>query len=450
MIKINPREIAAEALTEIVKEQAYNNIILKKILKRNGAMPVQDRAFVTEIVNGTLRNLYYIDFMLNKLSSVKTEKMKPWILSVLRISVYQIEFMDKVPNSAVCNEAVNLIKSKNFGKLSGFANAVLRAVIRSKEKIEFPNEEKEPIQYLSVFYSYPEWLLKMWLHEYSYEFVKSLCQKNNTSPDVTIVNNSLKIVKENLKKELELSNIIVKEGFYCDEAFHLSKTANLSSLEQFQKGYFHIQDESSMLDVYILDPKPNEFILDMCAAPGGKSFFMAERMENKGSIVSRDIFEHKLAMIEETAQRLGITMIETQQKDASQFYEEDVEQFDKVLVDAPCSGLGLIRKKPDIKLKKNGNDIDSLCQLQKEILNQAAYYVKKGGILVYSTCTICKKENNKNIEWFLDTHKNFQLENAFDFLPNNLKDNKEEKMVQLFPHIHNVDGFFIARMKREG
>lgn len=449
MIKINPREVAAEALMEIIKEEAYNNITLKKVLKKNGAMSVQDRAFVTEIVNGTLRNLYYIDFILNKLSSVKTEKMKPWIVSVLRISVYQMEFMDKIPHSACCNEAVNLIKSKNLGKLSGFVNAVLRSVIRSKGKIEFPDEEKEPIQYLSVLYSYPEWLLKMWLHEYSYEFVKELCKKNNTAPDVTIVSNSLKITKENLKNELKKSDILVKEGLYCKEALHLSKTTNLSSLEQFKTGNFYVQDESSMLDIYVLDPKPEESILDICAAPGGKSFFMAEKMENKGHIVSRDIYEHKLAMIQETAQRLGITIIQTEQKDASKLYEEDKERFDKVLVDAPCSGLGLIQKKPDIKLKKNGNDIDSLCQLQKEILNQAAYYVKKGGILVYSTCTICKKENNKNIEWFLNTHKNFKLEKAFDFLPKNLNNNREEKTVQLFPHIHNIDGFFIARMKRE-
>lgn len=450
MIYINPREVAAEALLEIMKEEAYNNIVLKRILRRNGAMSTQDKAFVTEIVNGTLRNIIYIDYIINKISNVKTEKMKPWVASVLRTGVYQLKFMDKTPNSAVCNESVKLVKEKGFGSLSGFVNGVLRNVIRKEKEIALPKEIERPDEYLSVLYSYPLWILRMWLSVYSYEFVKELCIKNNTSPDVTIVCNSLKISKQALKENMEKNGVVVKDGFYYKNALHISRTSDITSLDLFKLGLFHVQDESSMLAVQVLDPKPGEKILDLCAAPGGKSILAAEIMKNKGEIIARDIYEHKLSLMEETAQRLDITIIKTQQKDATILDEESKNYFDRVLVDAPCSGLGLIRKKPDIKLRKSRMEIDVLCQIQKKILHSAAEYVKIGGIVVYSTCTICKKENEKNVEWFLEQHENFKLEDSSTYLPSVKRGTeKETGGIQLFPHIHNTDGFFIARFKRE-
>lgn len=448
-IQINPREIAAEALVTILKEEGYNTTVLQKILRQNGAMSKKDRAFVTELVNGCLRNLYYIDFVINSVSKLKTEKMKPWILAVLRTAVYQFFFMN-VPENALCNEAVNLVKKRGLSKLAGFTNGVLRNIIRQKDTIVLPQEKENPLQYLSLKYSHPQWLLKMWLHDKDYDFVKALCKQNNVSPDVTIAVNTLLTTKESLKKELEQEGIWVKEGYHYDMALHLSKTSDMGKMNAFKQGKFHVQDESSITAVTVLAPKENDVILDMCAAPGGKSFLMAEKMQNKGRIYCCDIHEHKLELLQEGAKRLGISIIDTKLQNGSIYQPQFQYFFDKVLVDAPCSGLGLMRKKPDIRLKKNGNDIDSLVILQRQILHQAAKYVKKGGVLVYSTCTLCKKENEKNIEWFLQENQNYQTEDITPFLPNTIQsETKKMGYITLYPHIHYTDGFFICRLKRK-
>lgn len=442
-IQINPREIAVQALLEI--EQKYNTMVLRKLLRQNGAMLPKDRAFVTEIVNGSLRNLYYIDFIINAVSNTKTKKMKPYVLAVLRTAVYQIYFM-KVPENAVCDEAVKLVKKTGFHNLSGFVNAVLRNIIRKKDSIPLPDEKQSPVAYLSLKYSHPEWLLKMWLHQYDYDFVKELCRQNNLSPDVTIVVNLLRTTTEELTKELEQQGIVVKQGMY-QNILHLSKTADIAKLKAFQQGQFHVQDESSVTAVEVLAPQPQEKILDMCAAPGGKSFLIAEKMQNKGVVCSCDVHTHKLELLQEGAERLGLSIIQTKQQDGTMFQQEQQEAFDRVLVDAPCSGLGLIRKKPDIRLKKDGNVIDALLPIQKKLLMQAAKYVKQNGILVYSTCTLCKKENEKNVEWFLQQHKNFELE--LPLLPITKMMETQQKTITLYPHIHHTDGFFIARFRRK-
>lgn len=448
MIQINPREIAAEALMEIIKEEAYNNVVLKRLLKQNGAMSPKDRAFVTEIVNGTLRNIIYIDYILDSVSTVKTTKMKPWIVAVLRSGVYQLYFMH-VPDSAACNEAVKLVKKKGFGRLGGFVNGVLRNVIRQKDAIILPDEKKKPAEYLSVRYSHPIWLIKLWLKEFDYSFVKALCEKNNESTNVSVCYNPLKIEKENLKSALEDIGVSVSEGLWSKQALHLSKTADLAAMDYFQKGCFHVQDESSMLAVEILDPQKNDKILDLCAAPGGKSFLIAEKMENTGTVEARDIYEHKVQLIKDGANRLGLSVIQAKCQDASQFDSSSEQAFDKVLVDAPCSGLGLIRKKPDIRLHKTPEGIHALILLQREILEQAAKYVKYGGVLVYSTCTISKEENEDNIQWFLQSHEDYVLDDISPFVPAGLQMDEKKGWIALYPHMHNTDGFFITRMRRK-
>lgn len=446
MIQINPREIAAEALMEIMMEEAYNTMTLRRLLRQNGAMSRQDRAFVTEIVNGTLRNLIYIDHVLNTFSKTKTEKMKPWLLAVLRSAVYQMYFMD-VPDSAACNEAVKLAGARGYASLKGFVNGVLRTAAKKKNEIPLP--EKGTAEYLSVAYSHPLWLVRMWVAYYGYEETEAICAYDNQSPDVTIRVNTLKTNKTDLKQMLEKAGVEVKEGHVSEYALHLTKTADLSRLEAFQKGLFHVQDESSQLAVKILDPRKGESILDMCAAPGGKSFTMAETMENQGRLLSCDIYEHKIELMEEGAERLGIGIMECSVKDGAEA-EEERELFDRVLVDAPCSGLGLMRKKPDIRLKKDGNEIDSLTGIQRKILENAAGHVKKGGVLVYSTCTLCRKENEKNLEWFLQNHPDFTAEDITKFLPEDWKVEAAEKgYLTLLPHKTGTDGFFISRMRRK-
>lgn len=446
MIQINPREIAAEAIMEIMTDEAYNTMTLRRLLRQNGAMSRQDRAFVTEIVNGTLRNLLYIDHVLDTVSKTKTEKMKPWLLAVLRTAVYQMYFME-VPDAAACNEAVKLAGVRGYASLKGFVNGVLRAAAKEKNNIPLP--EKGTADYLSVAYSHPLWLVRMWIAYYGYEETEQICSYDNQSPDVTIRVNTLKTKKEKLRQQLEDAGVHVQEGHLCENALHLTKTADLSRLEAFQKGLFHVQDESSQLAVKILDPQKGESILDLCAAPGGKSFTAAEIMENEGRLLSGDIYEHKIALLEEGAERLGIRIMECRVRDAAE-PEETPELFDRVLVDAPCSGLGLMRKKPDIRLKKDGNEIDSLIGIQRKILDTAAGYVKKGGVLVYSTCTLSRKENEKNLEWFLKNHPEFAAEDITEYLPANWEEKTAKQgYLTLLPHKTGTDGFFISRLKRK-
>lgn len=445
MIEINPREVASEGLYRIFEEQSFNNVVLKSILKQNGAMAKNDKAFVTEIVNGTLRNIYYIDYVINQFSNTKTDKIKPWLLAVMRSAVYQIIFMDKVPVSASCNEAVKLAKKRGYGKLSGFVNGVLRSISRNVDNIELPKYGTP--EYLNIKYSHPLWLIKMWLHEYDYDFVENLCKSNNEPPDVTVVVNTLKTDRDSLKNDLEKEDIVVSLGKYHQNVLHLKKTSDISNLDAFKKGLFHIQDESSVTAVKVLDPKKGEKILDICSAPGGKSMLSAELMENLGEISSRDIYYHKIELIEDSSKRLGLSIINAEEKDALQFYPEDVEKFDRVLVDAPCSGFGIIKKKPDIKFRRTGNDIDELIKIQRGILENASKYVKKGGVLVYSTCTICKKENIKNVQWFLENF-DFELEDIDNLLPNGVN-SQTKGCVSFYPNVNGTDGFFIARFRRK-
>lgn len=446
MIQINPREVAADALMEIMSAEAYNTMTLRRLLRQNGAMSRQDRAFVTEIVNGTLRNLIYIDYVLNLFSKTKTEKMKPWLLAVLRTAVYQMYFMD-VPDSAAANEAVKLAGVRGYGSLKGFVNGVLRTAARQKEAIPLP--QIGTAEYLSVRYSHPLWLIRMWTAYFGYAETEKICAFDNESPDVTIRVNTLKTDTETLKKQLKQAGAAVTDGRLSKDALHLTKTADISRLEPFRKGLFHVQDESSQLAAKILDSQKDETILDMCAAPGGKSFTAAEMMQNEGRLTACDIYEHKVALLEEGAERLGITIMDCQVKDAAE-RETEHEMYDRVLVDAPCSGLGLMRKKPDIRLKKDGSEIDSLIQIQREILENAAGYVKKGGVLVYSTCTLCRKENEKNLEWFLQRHPEFAAEDISHFLPADWEtDTAKQGYITLLPHKTGTDGFFISRMRRK-
>ena len=447
MIQINPREVAAEAMVQILAEGAYNNTALRRLLRQNGAMSQQDRAFVTEIVNGTLRNIYYVDYVIDQFSNTKLSKIKPWLLAVLRTAVYQMLFMD-VPDNAACNEAVKLATARGYQTLSGFVNGVLRAIGRGKAEIKLP--EKGTAEYLSVVYSHPLWLVKMWVAYYGYEKTEALCQADNEAPDVTIRVNTLKTDAETLAKQLKEKGITVRQGSLWKDALHLSRTADLGRLAEFQEGLFHVQDESSQTAVAVLDPQKGEKILDLCAAPGGKTFTMAEHMENSGEIHAGDIYEHKAELIADGAQRLGISIVKTSVRDASVEDASAIGAYDRVLADVPCSGLGLLRKKPDIRLKKDGSEIDALVGIQRQILEQAAKYVKDGGVLVYSTCTLSRKENEKNVEWFLQNHESYRLEDLGQYLPESLAAEGEKGYITLFPQSHHTDGFFIARLRKKG
>ncbi|MBQ2753580.1 MAG: 16S rRNA (cytosine(967)-C(5))-methyltransferase RsmB [Firmicutes bacterium] len=445
---INPREVAADAFMEIIYEGAYNNEAVKRYLKRNGAMDKRDKALVTEIVNGTLRNLIFIDHVINCFSNTKTEKMKPLILTCLRQGAYQILFMDRIPVSAACNEAVKLAEGRGFKSLKGFVNGVLRSISRQKDEIPMPDKEKEFSKYVSVKYSFPEWIVKMWIAMYGGERAESICAASLKAPRLSVTCNTLKTKPDELKQKLEGEGMEVLPSEYFEDALIIKKTDDLQASESFKNGYFHIQDESSLLAVKILDAKKGERVADVCSAPGGKSFSIAERMENKGYVLSGDVYEHKAALIKDGAERLGINIIDAVVRDAAQ--EDGKGTFDKVLVDAPCSGLGLVRKKPDIKLTKTGEDIDALIGIQRDILKASASLVKKGGTLVYSTCTICRKENTGNIKWFMENF-DFESVDITEYIPEKMKcETAKDGYIELLPDEHSTDGFFIAKFIKKG
>ena len=443
------REIALYAVTDILSEKGYNNIVLRKELAKNSRLSVVQRSFVTELVNGTLRNLINIDYIIDQFSKTPVSKMKPLVLNTLRIAVYQIVFMDKIPDSAACNEAVALIKKKGFMQLSGFVNGVLRNIARYKGSIKYPDKDKTPVEYLSVRYSYPRWIIDYWLEELSFESVCEICSENLAPPRICACINKNRATGSYLKEVLAGDNIAVTDGALKGDSFYISKTKDISKSKAYNMGMFHIMDESSMLAVKIMDPQRGDTVIDVCAAPGGKSFYCGYLMGNKGSIISGDIYEHKIKLLNEGAKRLGLDIVKPVLRDAATFDKQYEAAADRVLVDAPCSGLGLVKKKPDIKYNKTYDDIISLSVLQKEILKASAACVKKGGVLLYSTCTISAKENEENVKWFIDNF-DFETEDITEYLPDALKcDTAREGYIQILPGSFGTDGFFIAKFVRK-
>lgn len=450
MAQKNAREIIVDILREIDTEGAYSNIALKQALGEYPDLIIQDKSLITEITNGTVKYRRKIDYVINQYAKLPINKMKPVVRNVLRMSVYQILYLDKVPDSAVCNEAVNIIKKRKMGKLSGFVNGILRNIVRGHESVVYPDKDKNPAEYLGVMYSFPDWMIQLWLKEYDFDFVETLCESLNRAPDVTLRTNLLLTSREDLKKTLIGEGIEVEDGRLAAEALRVRGASSIGSLETFKKGYFTVQDESSMLASYVLNPQKGEAILDVCAAPGGKSTHIAELMAGQGQVISADIFEHKLKLIEETAKRMDHQIIETVIQDATKENKAYKEKFDRVLIDAPCSGLGILHKKADIRWKKEHKDIKELVKIQKKILTTCSEYVKPGGIMVYSTCTISPLENEVMVEWILK-HLDFELDNINSYIPESLQNEDSKKgMIQIFPSHAGTDGFFISRLRKRG
>lgn len=438
------RDAAVRIVYRVLREGGYSNIAVKQELDE-GSLGRLDKALITEIVNGTLRNLTRIDWI--KSQFVKKSNIEPWIEDILRCGIYQIIFLDRVPDSAVCNESAELARSHGHEGTVKFVNGVLRNVSRNKDKLEYPDKDKEYIKYLSVFYSHPEWMIRKWVKDYGSEFTQELLQANNEVPPFTIRCNSLKISKQELMTILTEENIECYDGSLNPEAISIRGTSSIEGKASFQKGYYQVQDESSMLVARITDPKPGEMILDMCSAPGGKTTHMAELMGNKGEIVARDIHQHKLRLVEESCSRLGVNIVKTELYNATNLDGSSLEKFDRVLLDAPCSGLGVIRRKPDLRWKKEQDNFKELSKLQKEMLERASQYVKQGGTLIYSTCTINKTENITVVKDFLANHPEFHLESLSGLIPESLMSEKaREGYLELFPNTHGTDGFFIARI----
>ncbi len=445
---INARETALLIIQKVLRENAYSNIALKKGLEQSDLSRV-DKALVTEIVNGTLKNLIKIDWIASQFIKISQNKLDKHVQDIIRTGIYQIIYLDRIPDSAVCNEGVNLARKYSNEGAVKFTNGVLRNISRSKTNIKYPDKVKEPTKYLSVCYSHPEWIVDKWLKDYSYEFTEQLLSANNEVPHFTIRTNRLKTDRENLKKLLEQEAIECSEGVYNQEALYIKGTSAIDDKQSFKDGLYQIQDESSMLIGHVLDPKPGELIIDVCSAPGGKTTHAAELMNNKGTIIARDIHKHKLDLISQSCSRLSIDIVKTQLFNAKDLDETLVNKADRVMVDAPCSGFGVMRRKPDLRWKKSPDNFEELSKLQLNILETASKYVKSQGVLVYSTCTINRSENIDVVSKFLDSNNDFYIEDLTEFLPENLEtETKALGYVELFPNIHGIDGFFIARLRR--
>lgn len=422
---MNDRSIAYKILLKIEKDKAYSNLTLDSILGKEKA---GYEPFVRALVYGVIERKITLDYILSEFLSQPIHKLKPQVLTVLRMGVYQIKFMDKIPVSAAVNESVKLIKQQGFSFASGLVNSVLRKTANSE--ILYP-EKNDSIEYLSVRYSCPADLVQKYINDYGFENAVGILSTSLENPPLIIRVNTLKISPEELIERLKTEDV---EACECDFNGALTvKSGNIFSTDCHSEGLFHVQDLASQMCINALDPKPCETVLDMCAAPGGKSFTIAEKMQNKGEIYSFDLYEHRLALIESGAKRLGIDIIKAQVRDASAVYD-DIPNADKILCDVPCSGLGVIRRKPEIKYKDLGF-IDKLTDLQYNIICSASAYLKKGGRLVYSTCSLNKAENEKVCERFLKLHNGFKLINGYP--------------VTLMPHIDKTDGFFFAVFTKE-
>lgn len=441
---MNARAIALNILNEIYQEKAYANISLSRHLAKC-SLSDQDRRFVTELVYGTVKAGDTLLWILKKFVSRPLAKIEPVIVNILRLGIYQIVFMDRIPASAACNEAVNLAKQFSNPGSAKFVNGVLRNLIRQPEKYAMPTGNKAAE--ISVREQHPLWLVKKFIHTFGSEAALALCRFNNTNAPLVLRTNTLKTSRSELMNELAKSGCEVLPSALTPEGIICQSHPALNKLLPLQNGLAQVQDESSMLVAHVLDPQPGEFIIDTCSAPGGKTTHIAALMQNKGTIVAGDIYEHKLKLIKENSMRLGIDIIKTQLLDARKVGDLYTLKADRVLVDAPCSGLGVLRRKPDSRWNKTEELLGELPPLQLEILHSAARAVKTGGVLVYSTCTIMPEENQQVIEAFLAARPDFMLDDVHKYLP--FKHKSKTKTLQLMPHIDHTDGFFIARLIRK-
>lgn len=442
------RELALEVLIEVLEKGGYSHKCINGALKKYQYLEKQDRAFFSRLCEGTIEHAIELDYIINQFSKVKVKKQKPVIRNILRMAVYQIKYMDAVPDSAACNEAVKLATKKGFGTLKGFVNGVLRNISRNLEEVKYPDVTKEPMEYLHIRYSMPIWIVKHWLVEYDFSTVEAMLEQFMAPKVTTIRTNLNKMNTEELAEQVAAAGITVTPGAYLPYALKISGYNYIGKIPGFEEGQFVIQDESSMLVGEVAGVQKGMTVIDVCAAPGGKSLHVAEKLEGTGKVFSRDLTYEKTALIEENKNRLGVTNVTIQTMDALELDEESVEMADVVIADLPCSGLGVIGKKPDIKYKMEEQQLHDLAALQRDILRTVTRYVKPGGTMVYSTCTINKEENLNNAKW-IASNFGFELESLDPYIPESMhSETTKQGYLQLLPGKHKTDGFFIAKLKK--
>jgi 16S rRNA (cytosine967-C5)-methyltransferase len=438
------RGFAVKILNRIDRTDAYLDKLLEIEIK-NSNLSGLDKALLFEIVHGVMRWMGRIDWILNGFYKGQFSKVVPNIKNALRVALYQILFLDKIPDYAAVNEAVEFVKKLQGQKYADIANGVLRSIIRSKDGIRYPNADEDLIAYLSAYFSHPSWMVKRWVARFGREETEKLLIANNDKPTLALRINNLVTNKDEFKSLLDSVDLKYSDGKSLPQFIRMNSLSNITNWEYFAKGFFSVQDESTGFPVILLDVKPGMRVLDLCAAPGGKTGFIADLMENKGEIIALDRFESRLKILNKNLERLKVSIVKTIAIDAHEFYDEI--GFDRVLIDAPCSGLGTLTKKPDLKWKKDLGDIRKIVNIQQELLKKGASLVKSGGYLVYSTCTIEPEENAEIIKKFLSENENFRLVDASSSISKEFVN--EEGFVQTYPHIHNIDGSFAAKLVKD-
>ncbi len=435
-----PRGTAVRILNRVERTDSYLDKVLDVEL-RSGDLSDLDKGLLSEIVHGVLRWQNRLDWVLNGFSHGNFAKSEINIKSTLRVALYQVLFLDRVPHSAAVNEGVEFIKRIRGEKPAGLVNAVLRNIIRNIEGIRYPLEDEDPVQHLAVYYSHPHWMVRRWVARFGVEETKRFLIAANERPTLSLRINRLKIEPGRFLGLLEGQGIVYTGSTYLDHFVRVKALAGIGQMDLFRTGMFTIQDESAALPCLLLAPRPGDRVIDLCAAPGGKSTNLAEIMRNEGEVLAIDRHEAKLALIRASADRLGLRNITLKEADSSTL---ETESADRVLLDAPCSGLGVLSKKPDIKWKRDVSDILKLTKIQAALLENAARLVKPGGVLVYSTCTVEPDENEEIVRDFLSRHAEFTLDGAAQFVSKDLVN--DAGFVETFPHRHGMDGSFAARL----
>jgi 16S rRNA (cytosine967-C5)-methyltransferase len=441
----NVRSIAMDMLVAIEKNQSYSNLLLNTTIEKH-ELSAKDVGLLTELTYGTLQRRMALDYYLEPFVK-DNKKLANWVHHLLRLTLYQMVYLDRIPDRAAIYEAVEIAKIRGHKGIASLVNGVLRSIQReglpSMEKVSDPNKR------LSLETSHPEWLITRWVNQFGYEKTKEMCEINLTAPLQTARVNTTKISRDECVAILEEDGYHIEKSPFIPEAIRSLK-GNLASTISFKYGMFTIQDESSMLAAYALGAEQNEFILDACAAPGGKSTHIAEKMNNTGEVISVDLHQHKVRLINDNAKRLGLENIKTSISDSRHLQEKfKTESFDRILLDAPCSGFGVMRRKPDMKYTKTEKDIERLSTIQQDLLMSVSPLLKKGGILVYSTCTVDKEENENTVKTFLDKHPDFEGDLTFrNRMPEAIQPLISGFDLQIFPQDLGSDGFYIAVLRK--
>lgn len=445
------RSCAVKILCRCERTDSYLEKLIDTELK-NDTLNDFDKALLNEISHGVIRWLRRLDWFLNGFYRGNYEKCMPEVRNAMRVALYQILFLNKIPYSAAVNESVEFIKRIHGEKHAGVVNGLLRTIIRTLDALVWPTREIDEVNYLGIVQSHPNWMVRRWINRFGFDNAVKLCEENNRRPVMSLRVNNLKISNDDFENYLREKNLNYRKGYYLDNFYTTKTMSKLYTDELFSKGYFTIQDESAGLVSKLLNPQKGDLIIDVCSAPGGKTSHISELIKNEGEIIAVEKYLSRLEVMSRNIERLGIKNIKKIHDDISNPVSKDLKEdligkADKVLVDAPCSGLGVLSKKPDIKWKRELDDIYNLQRLQLEILENSVKYLKPSGVLVYSTCTTEEEENSDVLKIFLEKHPEFSIDNAGKYVSESIVN--EQGCIELFTHVHNIDGGFSARLIRK-